>query len=684
MIEIAIVGGLIAIVYALLLIYEIFKIPPGEGKMVEISEFIKEGASAYLKKQYSIIMSIAVVIAVLVALVSYRLAISYILGALSSTLAGFVGMYVAVNSNVRTTYVAKTYGLGRALNVAFKGGSVMGIMGVGVGTLMIALQYMVYGGGLEVINDIIGYSFGASTVALFARVGGGIYTKAADIGADLVGKVEQGIPEDDPRNPGVIADNVGDNVGDVAGMGADLFESYVGAIISTMIIAATTLTVSNALSWALCPLIISSAGIIASILVTFLVKVKEGGDPSKPLTLASVVGSVIIALISYPITTYMLGFDVGIRVWVIIVIGLIAGIIIGLTSDYFTNKDKPPVSKVAMMSQMGPALTILSGFSYGFLSTCIPAVGIAIAELISFYILYAYGGFWYGIYGVALAAVGMLSLTGIVVSADAYGPITDNAAGIAEQAGLGEEVRAITDKLDSAGNTMKSISKGFAIGSAALTALAFLAAYSSKLGLSITDVKINLSLIDPVVLSGSFIGIALPALFVSLVVMAVSDAAFVLIDEIRRQFKEKPGIMEFKEKPDYGRVVSIVTSAAIKKLILPGVIAIVSPLIVGFTLGPYALGGMLFSSIITGLLLGLFQGNVGNTWDNAKKHIEEGKYGGKGSEAHKSAVIGDTVGDPLKDASGPSINILIKLMSVVSVIFIVYIVNYNLLGIMLH
>ncbi|MEM0453913.1 MAG: sodium-translocating pyrophosphatase [Sulfolobales archaeon] len=684
MIEIAIVGGLIAIVYALLLIYEIFKIPPGEGKMVEISEFIKEGASAYLKKQYSIIMSIAVVIAVLVALVSYRLAISYILGALSSTLAGFVGMYVAVNSNVRTTYVAKTYGLGRALNVAFKGGSVMGIMGVGVGTLMIALQYMVYGGGLEVINDIIGYSFGASTVALFARVGGGIYTKAADIGADLVGKVEQGIPEDDPRNPGVIADNVGDNVGDVAGMGADLFESYVGAIISTMIIAATTLTVSNALSWALCPLIISSAGIIASILVTFLVKVKEGGDPSKPLTLASVVGSVIIALISYPITTYMLGFDVGIRVWVIIVIGLIAGIIIGLTSDYFTNKDKPPVSKVAMMSQMGPALTILSGFSYGFLSTSIPAVGIAIAELISFYILYAYGGFWYGIYGVALAAVGMLSLTGIVVSADAYGPITDNAAGIAEQAGLGEEVRAITDKLDSAGNTMKSISKGFAIGSAALTALAFLAAYSSKLGLSITDVKINLSLIDPVVLSGSFIGIALPALFVSLVVMAVSDAAFVLIDEIRRQFKEKPGIMEFKEKPDYGRVVSIVTSAAIKKLILPGVIAIVSPLIVGFTLGPYALGGMLFSSIITGLLLGLFQGNVGNTWDNAKKHIEEGKYGGKGSEAHKSAVIGDTVGDPLKDASGPSINILIKLMSVVSVIFIVYIVNYNLLGIMLH
>lgn len=684
MIEIALIVGLVAIVYALLLIFEIFKIPPGEGKMVEISEFIKEGASAYLKRQYGIIISIALIIAVGVAVISYRLAISYVLGALSSTLAGFVGMYVAVNSNVRTTYVAKTFGLSRALSVAFKGGSVMGIMVVGVGTLMIALQYIAYGGSLETINDIIGYSFGASTVALFARVGGGIYTKAADIGADLVGKVEQGIPEDDPRNPGVIADNVGDNVGDVAGMGADLFESYVGAIISTMVIAATTLAASNAISWALYPLIISSAGIIASILVTFVVRVKEGGDPSRPLTLASVIGSIIIALISYPITAYMLGSDVGVRVWTVIVIGLVAGVVIGLTSDYFTNKDKPPVSKVAMMSQMGPALTILSGFSYGFLSTAIPAVGVAIAELLSFYILYSYGGFWYGIYGVALAAVGMLSLTGIVVSADAYGPITDNAAGIAEQAGLGDEVRAITDKLDSAGNTMKSISKGFAIGSAALTALAFLAAYSSKLGLSITDIKINLSLIDPTVLSGSFIGVALPALFVALVVMAVSDAAFVLIDEIRRQFKERPGIMEFKEKPDYGRVVAIVTSAAIKKLILPGAVAIISPLVVGFILGPYALGGMLFSSIITGLLLGLFQGNVGNTWDNAKKHIEEGKYGGKGSEAHKAAVIGDTVGDPLKDASGPSINILIKLMSVVSLVFIVYIVNYNLLGVMLR
>ncbi len=683
-VEVALISGLIAIAYALLLVYKIFKISPGEGKMVEVHEFIKEGASAYLKRQYSVITSIAIVITVTMTLISNRLAISYILGAISSILAGLIGMYVAVNANARTAHAAKSYGLSRALDVAFKGGSVMGLMVVGIGTLMIALQYLIYGGRPEVVNDIIGYSFGASTAALFARVGGGIYTKAADIGADLVGKVEKGIPEDDPRNPGVIADNVGDNVGDVAGMGADLFESYVGAIISTMVIAITTLTTGNVLPWVLCPLIISSAGIIASILITLVVRVKEGGDPSKPLTLASVIGAIIIAITSYPITTNMLGFDAGIRVWTVIVVGLAVGVTIGLTSDYFTNKDKPPVAKVAMMSQMGPALTILSGFSYGFLSTTIPAVGVALAELISFYILYIYGGFWYGIYGVALAAVGMLALTGVVVSADAYGPITDNAAGIAEQAGLGKEVRSITDKLDSAGNTMKSISKGFAIGSAALTALAFLAAYSSKLGLSITDIKVNLSLIDPAVLSGAFIGVALPALFVSLVVMAVSDTAFVLIDEIRKQFREKPGILEFKEKPDYGRVVAMVTSAAIKKLVLPGAVAIASPLIVGFILGPYALGGMLFSSIITGLLLGLFQGNVGNTWDNSKKHIEEGKFGGKGSDAHKAAVIGDTVGDPLKDASGPSINILIKLMSVVSLVFIVYIANYNLLGILLH
>jgi len=681
------IASVLAVVYAAVLAYRVLRFNPGVGRMLEIAEFIREGAVAYLRRQYSVILLIALVLAAVLLFISPRMALSYVLGALSSTAAGLIGMYVAVSANVRTANAARTYGLSKALSVAFNGGAVMGLLVVGIGTLLISIQYLVYGEGPDAVADIVGYSFGASTVALFARAGGGIYTKAADVGADLVGKVEKGIPEDDPRNPGVIADNVGDNVGDVAGMGADLFESYVGAIISTMLIGAASLakigSVSTA-SWTIYPLAVASAGILSSIITTFFVRVREGGDPSKPLTLASVLGAVIIALISYPLSINLLGSDAGIRVWVVVVAGLVAGVLVGLTSDYFTNKDKPPVRKVAMMSQMGPALTILSGLSYGFLSVAIPMVGIAIAELISYFILYSYGGFWYGIYGVALAAVGMLSLTGIVVSADAYGPITDNAAGIAEQAGLGKDVRSITDKLDAAGNTMKSISKGFAIGSAALTALAFLAAYSSRLGLDVTEIKLRISAIDPAIISGMFIGAALPAIFVSLVIMAVSDTSFVLIDEIRRQFRERPGIMEFKEKPDYGRVVSIVTTAAIRKLILPGVVAIIAPLIVGFTLGPYALGGMLLSAIVSGLLLGLFQGNVGNTWDNAKKNIEEGNYGGKGSEAHKAAVIGDTVGDPLKDASGPSLNILIKLMSIISLVFATYIMEYNLLTNLLH
>ena len=691
-------AGLIAIIYALVLAKIILRSPQGTGRMVEISGFIKEGAKAYLKKQYSVILTIALIIAVLLALISPRMSLSYVLGALSSVAAGYVGMWVAVNANVRTTYSAKEFGLGRALRLAFNGGMVMGLMVVGLGTLLVAVQYLLYGGTSEAVKDIVGYSFGASTVALFARVGGGIYTKAADIGADLVGKVEAGIPEDDPRNPGVIADNVGDNVGDVAGMGADLFESYVGAIISTMFIGAVAIKnivtggavalppqASEWTSWVIVPLGIAAAGILSSIIASFFVRVREGGDPSKPLTLSSVISAVIVAIISYPLTTLLLGHEVGVRVWVVVLLGLIAGIIVGMTSDYFTNKNKAPVMKVARMSQMGPALTILSGMSYGFLSVVIPAIGIALAELIA-YILLGYYHFWLGIYGVALAAVGMLSLTGIIMSADAYGPITDNAAGIAEQAGLGEDVRSITDKLDSAGNTMKSISKGFAIGSAALTALAYSAAYSSNIaqvtGHGLQKMMSLLSILDAKVVSGMLIGIALPAAFIALVIIAVSDAAFVLIDEIRRQLREKPGILEFKEKPDYGRAVAIVTTYAIKRLITPGLLAILAPIIVGFVLGPYALAGALIAAIVTGLLLGLFQGNVGNTWDNAKKYIEEGHFGGKGSEAHKAGVIGDTVGDPLKDAAGPSLNILIKLMSVVSLVLGPLIVQYNLLHIL--
>ncbi|MEO3993101.1 MAG: sodium-translocating pyrophosphatase [Desulfurococcaceae archaeon TW002] len=685
--ELVILGiSAIAIVYALLTSYKIIKEPAGSGKMVEIHEYIKEGASAYLKKQYTVIFGIAAIITVLLLLLGwYRMAASYVLGALSSVTAGFVGMKIAVNANVRTTNVAKEKGLNKALRLAFNGGLVMGLMTVGVGLLLIVIQYIVYGETPEAINNIIGYSFGASSVALFARVGGGIYTKAADIGSDLVGKVEVGIPEDDPRNPGVIADNVGDNVGDVAGMGADLFESYVGAIISTMVIASTQLR-SFSLSWSslvLIPLLVAATGIVASILSSFVVRTREGGDPSKPLTLATIVASVLIALISLFGINQLISGELGIRIWVVIVAGLIAGVAIGLTSDYFTNARYSPVKKVAKMSEAGPALTILTGFSYGFLSAFIPAVMISIASLTAFLVLWLpTQEFWLGIYGVALSAVGMLSLTGVVVSADAYGPITDNAAGIAEQAGLGEEVRTITDKLDAAGNTMKSVSKGFAIGSAALTALAFIGAYASILqyytGADLDSLFQSLTILDARLISGLFMGVVMPALFTSIVILAVSDSAFVLIEEIRRQFREKPGILEFKDKPDYGKAVAIVTSYAIKRLILPGVIAIVTPLIVGFVIGPHGLAGMLLAATISGLLLGLFQGNVGNTWDNAKKYIEAGHHGGKGSEAHKAAVIGDTVGDPMKDAAGPSINILIKLMSIVSLVFAYYVIRYNL------
>jgi len=684
----AVVAGIVAIVYAFTLAFLILRRPAGTGRMVEIHNFIKEGAKAYLKKQYTVILTIAFIITAVLAFINPLMSLSYILGAFSSVIAGYVGMWVAVNSNVRTTYAAKKHGLSKALRIAFSGGMVLGLMDVGVGVLLVALQYIFYGGTPAAVRAMIGYSFGASTVALFARVGGGIYTKAADIGADLVGKVEEGIPEDDPRNPGVIADNVGDNVGDVAGMGADLFESYVESIISAMIIAATAILATAGpkwVDWAMLPMAVAAAGVFSAIITSFFVRVKEGGDPSKPLTLSTILAGVLIAVFTYPLATMILGPDAGLRTFVVVVAGIVAGIIVGLTSDYFTNPGKKPVRKVAFMSQTGPALTILTGMAYGFLSVLIPAIGIAVAELIAYLVLSPYG-FWYGIYGVALAAVGMLSLTGIVVSADAYGPITDNAAGIAEQAGLGEDVRAITDRLDAAGNTMKSVSKGFAIGSAALTALALIAAYSSTImnitGFTLEKMKQLMSILDAKVISGALIGMALPAAFTTLVILAVSDAAFVLIEEIRRQFREKPGILEFKEKPDYGRAVSIVTSYAIKRLIQPGVLAIASPLIIGFILGPYSLGGALLAATLSGLLLGLFQGNVGNTWDNAKKYVEEGHYGGKGSETHKAAVIGDTVGDPLKDASGPSLNILIKLMSVVSLVFAQLIVTHNLLSLL--
>lgn len=668
----AIAGGL-ALAYAAYLAVSVMKYPSGSGRAAEIHEFIREGARAYLRRQYGVIALISIVLSAAILAVNvvsgktapWRSPLVFLIGTASSMVAGYFGMSVATRANVRTVNAAAKRGLKEAFALAFKGGLVMGLSVAGMGTFVIALLSLSFGLSEDTVRDLIYYAFGASAVALFARVGGGIYTKAADIGADLVGKVEVGIPEDDPRNPGVIADNVGDNVGDVAGMGADLFESYVEAIVSTMVIA-LALGAAGWTHFAVLPLIVSVAGLAASAASIAIALFGRVRDPARTLTLSSLASAAIVAAISYFASTSILGGELGVRAWAAVVAGLATGMAVGFTSDYFTRKGLPPTVKVAEMSQMGPALTILSGMSYGFISVTIPAAGIALAALVAYYLLSSIGGFWYGIYGVSLAAVGMLSLTGFVVGADAYGPITDNAAGLAEQAGFGEDVRSVADLLDSAGNTMKSVSKGYAIGSAALTALALLAAYVSVLPR--VDMS-QLGLLNPSVMSGLFIGMAVPALFTSIVIRAVSDSAFELISEIRRQLRERPGILEFREKPDYGKAVDVVTKYAIKRLVLPGAIAIVVPLVVGISLGSYALAGTLAGAIVSGLLLGLFQGNVGNTWDNAKKYIEEGHFGGKGSEAHKAAVIGDTVGDPLKDAAGPSLNILIKLMSIVALAF---------------
>jgi K(+)-stimulated pyrophosphate-energized sodium pump len=544
---------------------------------------------------------------------------------------------------------------------------------------------------LTVVNEVIGFSFGASTVALFARVGGGIFTKAADVGTDLVGKIEKNIPEDDPRNPGVIADNVGDNVGDVAGMGADLFESYVGAIVSTMILGAVGFQflkdgnmVAN-LNWVMLPLIISAVGIICSIAAAFTVR----GSPEKALTRASVIATVVTAIVAYFAVAFLVGdgylsLGNGYGTYIAIISGLIVGIALGQTSDYFTSGSYSPTKRVAKATQGGPALTILTGFSMGYYSTFIPIVFIGVAEMISFLAGSWYGGLSGGVYGVAISAVGMLSITGVVVAADAYGPITDNAAGIAEQAKLPPEVRQITDKLDSVGNTMKSICKGFAIGSAALTAIAFFVAITQIPAFTNYVATISggqnavLSLLNPRTFAGLLIGSALPPFFTAVVVLAVSDGAYSLVDEIRRQFKEIKGLIEGTAKPDYAQCVRITTNNALKKLVLPGSVAIIAPLVVGFLLGPDAIIGFIAGAIITGLLLGLFMGNVGNTWDNAKKYVESGEFGGKGSPAHAAAVIGDTVGDPMKDAAGPGQNIFIKLMSVTALVFAPLIIKYFL------
>ncbi len=625
------------------------KAAPGNSRMQEIAGSIAEGANAFLRSEYKILAIFIVVLFALISLfIGLGTGICFVIGAGFSMLAGFFGMRVATKANVRTANAAMERGMTKALAIAFSGGSVMGMCVVGLGLLGCSMIYIVTGN----YNILFGFSLGASSIALFARVGGGIYTKAADVGADLVGKVEAGIPEDDPRNPAVIADNVGDNVGDVAGMGADLFESYVGAIVSALTLGVAAKGLFEG-AGAVYPLVVAAVGILASIIATFFVRGKEGANPHKALKMGTYVSTVIVGIAAFILSKVFFG-----RMYYgwAIAAGLVVGLVIGFVTEIYTSEDYRSVKRIASQSETGSATTIISGVAVGMRSTWVPIVLISVG----IYVSYSVTG---DLYGIALAAVGMLSTTGITVAVDAYGPIADNSGGIAEMSGLDRKVRDITDKLDAVGNTTAAIGKGFAIGSAALTALALFVSYA-------TEVKLDgINLLSPHVVIGLLIGGMLPFAFSALTMDSVSKAAYKMIEEVRRQFREIPGILEGKGRPDYGACVSISTRAALHEMIVPGLMAVAVPLLVGILLGPAALGGLLAGSLVTGVLLAIYMSNSGGAWDNAKKYIEGGNHGGKGSDAHKAAVVGDTVGDPFKDTSGPSINILIKLMTVVSLVF---------------
>lgn len=643
--------GVLAIGFAFMRSKQIASKSAGNDRMKELAGYIQEGAMAFLQREYkTLVIFIVVLFFVLIFAINWQTAVCFLVGAMFSMFAGYMGMQAATKANVRTTNAAKEEGMSGALQIAFSGGAVMGLTVVGLGILGVGLLYIIF----QDPQILTGFGLGASSIALFARVGGGIYTKAADVGADLVGKVEAGIPEDDPRNPAVIADNVGDNVGDVAGMGADLFESYVGAIVSAITLGIPAFGMKG-VEFALA---LAAVGVIASIIGIFFVR--GNGDPQKSLNMGTFVSSGITMIVAFFLSRMILD---SMAPFIAIVVGLAVGLIIAQITEYYTSDAHKPVQKIARESETGASTNIISGLGVGMLSTAFPIIVIAIGIIVAYFASNGATNAIEGLYGIALAAVGMLSTAGMTIAVDAYGPIADNAGGIAEMAGLPHEVRDITDHLDSVGNTTAAIGKGFAIGSAALTALALFASYTQATGLT------AISLTSPTVIAGLFIGGMLPFLFAALTMDAVSTSANAMIEEVRRQFREFPGIMEGKDKPDYGRCVDISTKAALREMTVPGILAVVAPIAIGLLLGAEALGGLLGGSLVTGVLMAIFMSNAGGAWDNAKKYIEGGAHGGKGSEAHKAAVTGDTVGDPFKDTSGPSLNILIKLMTIVSVVF---------------